>query len=349
MVYIGRFHLFSSTSYLPAAKAVLGRSMAQPYVQTFAFPNGRSRKGRPVLQGRSISGHTRPQIRFPQHTPQPFFLDIFRTMLEGCLLRLDCTMLRLVLFSIHLPYPNRGSDSVPARKRYPALAWLDDFWLTNEKATHHGSSEDQARATHSATCLALTMFYKCGYFMTFSKCSLASSTRRVFLGVICDSKTRHFEVPADTLDKLEALLRQAIHNAWISFVNLEKLAGECTSMSVAVPPASLYTYHMYHQIARFRRTGGSSILARVNVPPNGGLRYEMEQWLAVWKRMNGSSWYDPAHHSIAITSATDASSQGWGRVVRNPHASAKEFRAAADFPPDFAQAHINIEETFALR
>ena len=40
----------------------LGRSMAQAYVQTFAFPNGRSRKGHPVLVGRSISSHTRPHI-----------------------------------------------------------------------------------------------------------------------------------------------------------------------------------------------------------------------------------------------------------------------------------------------
>ena len=233
-------------------------------------------------------------------------------------------------------------------KGIPALAWLDDFWLTNEKATQHGSSQVQARAAYSATCLALTVFYKCGYFMSFSKCSLAPPTRRVYLGVICDSQTRRVGVPADKLDRLEALFRHAIHNAWISFVNLEKLAGKCTSMSVAVPPASLYTYHMYHQIARFRRTRGSSILARVNVPPNGGLRYEMEQWLAVRKRMNGASWYDPAHHSIAITGATDASSQGWGGIVRSPHKSGKEFRAAADFPPDFAQAHINVKETFAL-
>ena len=64
--------------------------------------------------------------------------------------------------------------------------------------------------------------------------------------------------------------------------------------------------------------------------------------------MNGASWYDPGHHSIAITGATDASSQRWGGVIWSPHESAKEFSAAADFPPDFAQAHINTKETFAL-
>ena len=129
---------------------------------------------------------------------------------------------------------------------------------------------------------------------------------------------------------------------------LEKLAGECTSRSIAVPPASLYTYHMYHLIARFRRTGGSSIPARVNVPGSGGLRYEIEQWISVRKHMNGASWYDPTHRSIDITGATDASSQEWGGVVRSPRVYANVFRAVADFPPDIAQAHINIKETFAL-
>ena len=185
--------------------------------------------------------------------------------------------------------------------------------------------------------------------MSFSRCSLVSSTRLVYPGVICDSQVRRFEVPADKLDKLEALLRHVIHHGWISFVNLEKLARTCPSMSAVVPPASLYTYHMYRQIACFRRTDGSSILARVDIPSNRGLRYKMEQWLAVGKRMNGAFGYDPTHHSIAITGATDASSQGWGGVVRSPLlVSAKVFRATADFPPDLAQVHINIKETFAL-
>ena len=117
---------------------------------------------------------------------------------------------------------------------------------------------------------------------------------------------------------------------------------------MAVSPASLYPYHMYRQIARFRRTGGSSILAGVDAPPNGKLRYEMEQWLAVRKHMNGTFWYDPTHHSIALTGAPDASSQGWGGVLRSLLISAKTFRATVDFPLDLAQAHVNIKDTFGL-
>ena len=42
------------------------------------------------------------------------------------------------------------------------------------------------------------------------------------------------------------------------------------------------------------------------------------------------------------------SSQGWEGVVRSPRVSVKVIRAAANFPPDLAQAHVNIKETFAL-
>ena len=95
-------------------------------------------------------------------------------------------------------------------------------------------------------------------------------------------------------------------------MKLETLACKCTSMSVAVPSTSLYTYHMYRPIAHFRCTGGSSILVRVDVHSNGGRRYEMEIWLVVGKRINRASWYDPNHNSIAITGTTDdVSSQGW--------------------------------------
>ena len=87
------------------------------------------------------------------------------------------------------------------------------------------------------------------------ECVLEPTTRLVFLGIICDTEARRFKVPEGRLLKLKVLLTAAITSGWISFVYLERLIGKCTSLSVAVPPASLYTYHMYEHIAKFRRTG----------------------------------------------------------------------------------------------
>ena len=61
----------------------------------------------------------------------------------------------------------------------------------------------------------------------------------IFLGIVCDTARRRFDVPESKLDKLGLQLNNALNDDWISPTNLEKLAGKYTSMSVAVPAASL--------------------------------------------------------------------------------------------------------------
>ena len=123
--------------------------------------------------------------------------------------------------------------------------------------------------------LDVNRFYECGYFMSIIKCVLEPTTRLVFLGFICDTEARRFEVPGGKLLKLEVNLTAAITNGWISFVDLERLTGKCTSMSVAVPPASLYTYHMYKHIAKFRRKEGRVKAAMIAVQKGRGLSDEL--------------------------------------------------------------------------
>ena len=137
---------------------------------------------------------------------------------------------------------------------------------------------------------------------------LEPTTRPLFLGIICDTEARRFEVPGGKLFKLEVLLSAAITSGWTSLVDLERLVGKCTSMSFAVPPASLYTYHIYKYIAKFRRTGGSVKEAIIAVQKGRGLSDEFRTWREVRHRMNGVSWHDATHHSIKLTGATDASS-----------------------------------------
>ena len=78
------------------------------------------------------------------------------------------------------------SDAVAQNFRsqdIPALAWLDDFWMTN--------------AALEAVALALTIFYRCGYFLAFPKYSLEPTSDLVFQGVGCDTAQRRFYVPED--------------------------------------------------------------------------------------------------------------------------------------------------------
>ena len=174
------------------------------------------------------------------------------------------------------------------------------------------------------------------------------TTRPVFLGIIFDTEARRFKVPEDKLLKLKVMLTTAITSGRISFLDLERLAGKCTSMFVAVPPASLYMYHMYKHIAKFRRTGGRVKAVMIAVQKGRGLRDESDSWRELRHRMNGVSWYDPTHNLPKLTGATDASSSGWSKIVRGPSKSFYVFKAASDFPVGWTDVHFNVKETFAL-
>ena len=113
-------------------------------------------------------------------------------------------------------------------------------------------------------------------------------------------------------------------------------------------PASLYTYHMYKHIAKFREMGGRAKSAMIAVQKGRGLSDELHTWQEVRHRMNGASWYDASPHSIKLTGATDASSSGWSGIVRGPFKPFSVFKAAAHLPAEWIDVHINVKETFAL-
>ena len=220
--------------------------------------------------------------------------------------------------------------------------------MSTFRATCDLNPTGQQKTAREVVALELAVFHRCGYFVVFPKCSLKPTTDLVFLGIDCDTAQRRFYVPEDKLLKLEAIPREAIDSRSISFSQLEKLAGECTSLSVAVPPASLYTHHTYRQIAAFKRSGGRNNLLSIALSERSGLRLEMVRWLEVGTRLNGAPWYDATRYVLTITGTTDASTQAKGGLITGPFGAFSFFKAAADFPATWHNAHINVKETFGL-
>ena len=247
-------------------------------------------------------------------------------------------MLWLVFLTVHLCTSLSEAVARHLRSRYvPVLTWIDDFYVTNFRSTRFLEPNQQFVAAQAAASLVLDVLYQAGYFISISKCELTPSTRLVFLGIICDTAQCRFKAPAYKLEKLEHILTDAITSGAITFQMLEKLAGKCTSLSVAVPMAALYTHHMYKQIASFQRTGGRHRSTAISIPKNSGLMFEMEKWLEVRKELNGAPWYRAEHKMVILTGASDASSSGWGGLIRGLHHDV--FRAGGDFPPALAEEH----------
>jgi len=249
------------------------------------------------------------------------------------------------------PYIYHSLSAVVSRylrtKGIPVLTWIDDFYFTNFRASRGLAPKIQAEAATVTAYVVMHTFYEAGYFVSIDKCELDATTRLIFLGVVCDSVEEKFIIPDDKLDKLETILVAALKQEVISFHMLEKLAGKCTSMSVACPAAALYTHHMYQAIGKYQRQGGRKRNTEIDVPKNGGLRVEMEKWMEVRQTMNGASWYKALHQTLHFTGASDASSRGWGGLIRCP--GEEVFKAAGDFPDEWLTKHINEQEAYALK
>lgn len=104
---------------------------------------------------------------------------------------------------------------------------------------------------------------------------------------------------------------------------------------------------MYKQIAIFQRTGGRKRNMDIDIPRNSGPMFEIKIWLEVRKRFNGAAWYSAEHKMLSSTGASDASSSGWGGLIRSPGQDV--YRAAGDFPPTVAVEHINVQEGYTLQ
>ena len=123
--------------------------------------------------------------------------------------------------------------------------------------------------------------------MSAKKCALVSATQVVYVGIVCSSDLFQFEVPEDEFAKLEAIIRVALEAGMITFAMLERLAGKCTSMTVAVSAASLYTFYKYKQIGKFQRTGVSRASASARAA--GNLRADMKTWSELRLQFNGAA------------------------------------------------------------
>lgn len=138
----------------------------------------------------------------------------------------------------------------------------------------------------------------------------------------------------------------AVKNGVSLFQTLENLARKCTSVSIACPAAAL-TRATCTNTSDSSETGGRKRNMDIDVPKNVALRFEMEKWLEVQEKMNGGAWYTARHQNLTVVWASDASSRGWGGLIRCP--GEEVFHVAGDFPDGWTTQHINDQEAYAIK
>ena len=126
------------------------------------------------------------------------------------------------------PYIYRTLSSAvaqyPRHLDVPITTWLDDLWMSNFQATKTQSPAQQREAAREIASLALTIFYQCDYFMSIAKCVLEATTRLVFLGIICDTEARRFEVLECKVAQVRGITHGRNHK-WVDFFRRPRALG----------------------------------------------------------------------------------------------------------------------------
>ena len=111
-----------------------------------------------------------------------------------------------------------------------------------------------------------------GYILGLKKSILVPSIRVPYLGFISDSHLQAFTLLPSKKAKFLDFLKSALSSSHLELLPLQKLAGKCVSMSLAVPAARLFTNEINLAISHASRSARPVRLL-------GPLRAELEHWL----------------------------------------------------------------------
>ena len=211
-------------------------------------------------------------------------------------------------------------DRLPGILRYVTK---DSFQsVTNDKSGYdHVFLTSRSRTFLFVACFTLTSLE---YFIGLQKCILFPRQ----------------EVPNTLIPvkkaKFLALLRGILQRDIIEVVGLQKLAGKCNSMSLAIPGGRLFTNEMNLAISQGVRSSRP-----VKISPS--LCSEMQHWLFLENWEGHLPWLSERHSHTQL--CTDASSFGWGGVLSPGTISA----SVSDY---WGPGHISLgiapKEAFAL-
>ena len=165
-------------------------------------------------------------------------------------------------------------------------------------------------SAHIASFLVCYTLIKLGYCIGLQKSILQPSRSVPFLGFECDSRLQAFRLLPDKKQKFISLVEGILDSSHVSITVLQRLAGKCVSMAMAVPGARLFTNEINLAISRASR---SSRPLPLSVP----LRREIEHWLFLKSWSGFLPWRLERHHQFVMFS--DASSYRWAGVL-NPSA-----------------------------
>ena len=242
------------------------------------------------------------------------------------------------------PYVYQTVSSVSSQflraQGIPAFTYIDDSWQCSPVAVCSSSPREQWLAAAAGLRLAVALFSCAGFFLSISTCDLVPTHSLRYLGLMCDSGWAVLRIPSDKLCRLRDLIRQVSVEGMVPLSTLEKIAGKCMSMKVAIRSASLWTHYMFEAIRKAQCSPPPFLAASRASPSRSGLREELELWDGLTENSQEGPWYLAKHFSVVLTrAASDASALAWGGVLRF---SSLVFQAGTDFGQQWIARDIQV-------
>ncbi|GMH43453.1 hypothetical protein BSKO_11375 [Bryopsis sp. KO-2023] len=216
-----------------------------------------------------------------------------------------------------------------------ALIYLDDFLF------QFHSLQDARLGSR----LLRNIFRLMGLLEHPTKSDWAPSQLREHLGLTIDSDTNTLSLPPSKISKLRAVASEILQRCsrssrWISKRRMASFCGLVESTSIVVPEARMHIAKCYDCMTQTPGWNG-----RIKIS-HGALK-DVRYFIALCKRMTSVPINLPTQQLLL---QTDASSTGWGAVLRrdmNP--STKVIPVQGFWSPTERAFHINRKEMRAVR
>jgi hypothetical protein len=211
------------------------------------------------------------------------------------------------------------------------IAYLDDFGIAVP------SSYSKGRA-YMVLWLVWAVMYLAGYTLSEKKSMRDLAHTMVLLGFGIDSIGQRYYVPADKLAALLELLEAVLGAQAIPIWDLQSLLGKAQSMSLAIPPVSIFLKSSF-ALLRHADADGRRL---IYLPEQARTDLAALRRLREWEGL--SRWPTERHRRMRMD--TDASGDGWGAVLFRVNDSVT---AAGRFGPADSGYRIHIKEMMAVR
>ena len=217
----------------------------------------------------------------------------------------------------------------------PVLGYIDDRLFCPSRPVKLPYLTLEEKALRGVFAV-LQLQTRLGYTFSLKKCNLTPAMRVKSLGFIVDSDKMAFCLPEDKRIKFKALREKISVMPEVDLKSLQRLAGKCASLALAVPGALLYTKEINAAISCAQKNGRPVALT-------GHLLQEIQHWefLDTWQGF--APWRKESHIYMRI--ATDASQYGWAGMLLSGPDEGLEIR---DYWGEGDKRPIHIKELEAI-